>query len=433
MYLMNAPNLNLATYVAFDDLQLGMHAQHVVARIVRMWEVHTEIRTVTDRHVFLGHSLLLLDEKIAKEKFRVHNHAHLVGLANTNLALPAVNPTILDALHAGTLFLDGTIYTRFFFNQHIAPISKFTNWINQTFTIIDVAANTPKMETTCIAKLCEFTSKRVQHDAYFLCQATVVDVLSTYGWNNMTCTTCLGTLEPHQNSLLCSNCQDTNVYKNDRFHVALAVLDGSDIATFIVSSYDLMHLICRISYEKLHTKVNETIFPDLSTYMDDLIGNHFLFEIKITAFNFSEVNRSFTVARIPNFPGHAQYFIAIATYDQSKPLPKLYRVELDVHDGEHGATFVILEKEMRKLTNKTATTFMEEKGNKGNNNILPTCLSDLAGKHFCFQIRVSPLNYTPKNQNFMVSNISYKDFDEGWSTFEELNPNKKPTTTSTIS
>ncbi|CAH8263609.1 unnamed protein product [Arabidopsis lyrata] len=247
MSLMNAPNQNLATYVAFDDLQLGIHAQHVVARIVRMWEVHTEIRTVTDRHVFLGHSLLLLDEKnsathcfipaslaekyngifkegiilqiqgfevrpctkhnkitdhpfvikfnnettfivekeswlkIAKEKFRVHNHAHLVGLANTNLALPG----------------------------------------NQTFTIIDLAANSPKIETTCIAKLCEFTSKRVQQDAYFLCQATVVDVLSTYGWNNMTCTTCLGTLEPHQNSLLCSNCQDTNVYTNDRLELQM--------------------------------------------------------------------------------------------------------------------------------------------------------------------------------------------------------------------
>ncbi|KAG7627125.1 hypothetical protein ISN45_At03g032990 [Arabidopsis thaliana x Arabidopsis arenosa] len=27
MSLMNASNLNLATYVAFDDLQLGTHAQ----------------------------------------------------------------------------------------------------------------------------------------------------------------------------------------------------------------------------------------------------------------------------------------------------------------------------------------------------------------------------------------------------------------------
>ncbi|CAE6001183.1 unnamed protein product [Arabidopsis arenosa] len=383
MSLMNAPNQNLATYVAFDDLQLGIHAQHVVARIVRMWEVHTEIRTVTDRHVFLGHSLLLLDEKnsathcfipaslaekyngifkegiilqiqgfevrpctkhnkitdhpfvikfnnettfivekeswlkIAKEKFRVHNHAHLVGLANTNLALPDV--LLIQQFLMGHFSWMEQYTHGFFFNQHIAPISKFTNCFgvsgNQTFTIIDVAANSPKIETTCIAKLCEFTSKRVQQDAYFLCQATVVDVLSTYGWNNMTCTTCLGTLEPHQNSLLCSNCQDTNVYTNDRFHVALAVLDGSDIATFIVSNYDLMHLICPISYEKLHTKVNETIFPDLSTYMDDLIGNHFLFEIKITAFNFSEVNRSFTVARIPNFPGQAQKTFSLGTQD----------------------------------------------------------------------------------------------------------------------
>jgi len=65
MSLINLSNLNLSTYVAFNDLQLGTHAQHVIGRIVRMWEVHTEIRTTNDRHVFLGTSLLLLDEKVS--------------------------------------------------------------------------------------------------------------------------------------------------------------------------------------------------------------------------------------------------------------------------------------------------------------------------------------------------------------------------------
>ncbi|XP_020883597.1 uncharacterized protein LOC9316787 [Arabidopsis lyrata subsp. lyrata] len=185
MSLMNAPNQNLATYVAFDDLQLGIHAQHVVARIVRMWEVHTEIRTVTDRHVFLGHSLLLLDEKnsathcfipaslaekyngifkegiilqiqgfevrpctkhnkitdhpfvikfnnettfivekeswlkIAKEKFRVHNHAHLVGLANTNLALPDVVGKIISI--QGSNLCDPTTTNQIVVNLWLQP------------------------------------------------------------------------------------------------------------------------------------------------------------------------------------------------------------------------------------------------------------------------------------------------------------------------
>jgi len=64
MSLINLSNLNLATYVAFNDLQLGTYVQHVIGHIVRMWEVHTEIRTANDRDVFLGNSLLLLDEKV---------------------------------------------------------------------------------------------------------------------------------------------------------------------------------------------------------------------------------------------------------------------------------------------------------------------------------------------------------------------------------
>lgn len=40
-----------------------------------------------------------------------------------------------------------------------------------------------------------------------------------------------------------------------RFYVALAVLDGSDIATFLVSNDDLMDLLCPASYEGLRKKV----------------------------------------------------------------------------------------------------------------------------------------------------------------------------------
>jgi len=35
-------------------------------------------------------------------------------------------------------------------------------------------------------------------------------------------------------------------------------------------------------------------------------------------------------------------------------------MELAIHDGEYGATFVISDKEMRNLTNKPATTLIVE-------------------------------------------------------------------------
>ncbi|KFK39085.1 hypothetical protein AALP_AA3G199100 [Arabis alpina] len=54
------------------------------------------------------------------------------------------------------------------------------------------------------------------------------------------------------------------------------------------------------TYEGLHKKVNEETFPDLSDHLQDIIGNHYIFHIKVTMYNYSTTNRSFTVAKITN-------------------------------------------------------------------------------------------------------------------------------------
>ncbi|EFH52814.1 hypothetical protein ARALYDRAFT_907566 [Arabidopsis lyrata subsp. lyrata] len=57
--------------------------------------------------------------KIAKEKFRVHNHAHLVGFANTNLALPDVVGKIISI--QGSNLCDPTSTNQIVVNLWLQP------------------------------------------------------------------------------------------------------------------------------------------------------------------------------------------------------------------------------------------------------------------------------------------------------------------------
>ncbi|CAL9239144.1 unnamed protein product [Arabidopsis halleri] len=84
-----------------------------------------------------------------------------------------------------------------------------------------------------------------------------------------------------------------------------------------------------------------------------------------------------------------------------------YRVELAVHDGQDGATFVVFDSEMTKLTNKTAATLILEADNGGLEDEIPNCIQEIIGKKFLFQIRVTPFNFTSKHRTFTVSKITH--------------------------
>ncbi|CAH2035871.1 unnamed protein product [Thlaspi arvense] len=353
---------NLGPYVTFDELSLGLNPQHVVGRVIRSWEVRSE----NNRDQFIGISMVMLDEKestiycfissplpqkqlstlregtifqlggfevkpctthhkitdhpfvikfldqttfvdfptnwikIGKDKFRVHTHDHLLAFANTNLALPGLNPT---------------------------------------FTVTDITSKVHKKETITIGELCEFTGFPITQDADFICQATIVDVLSTYGWNHMTCIACVGELQAHENSLLCVQCQLSNPYRDDRFHVAFAILDRSDVATFLVSDKELRNLLPPHKFEELRGKVKEEIFPDLINSLDDL-GNTLIFHIKVTAYNHSAKNRSFTVAKITNDMGHVQPNFSTVTIRQNEAAGTT-NYKFDNCTGARGSSFTI--------------------------------------------------------------------------------------------
>ncbi|KAG5393401.1 hypothetical protein IGI04_023364 [Brassica rapa subsp. trilocularis] len=83
-----------------------------------------------------------------------------------------------------------------------------------------------------------------------------------------------------------------------------------------------------------------------------------------------------------------------------------FRVELAVDDGKDSATFVVFDKEMTKLTKHEAAVLALDEDSNGGEDYLPSCLKELTGKEFVFQIRVTPFNFTPNHRTFTVSTIT---------------------------
>ncbi|CAG7900509.1 unnamed protein product [Brassica rapa] len=83
-----------------------------------------------------------------------------------------------------------------------------------------------------------------------------------------------------------------------------------------------------------------------------------------------------------------------------------YHVELLVDDGNNYATFLVVNKEMLKLTKQDAAALLQDEVNRGVSNILSQGLTELAGQAFVFLVHVTPYNFTPNTHTFTVYGIS---------------------------
>ncbi|KAL0644650.1 hypothetical protein Bca4012_042940 [Brassica carinata] len=71
-----------------------------------------------------------------------------------------------------------------------------------------------------------------------------------------------------------------------------------------------------------------------------------------------------------------------------------YKVELLVDDGENYATFLVLDKEMIKLTKQDAATLLDDEVNRLLRNRLPKCIAELEGQKFIYHVNVTTDNLT---------------------------------------
>ncbi|KAL0663809.1 hypothetical protein Bca4012_100646 [Brassica carinata] len=124
------------------------------------------------------------------------------------MVVTTVNPKIFG----GNLLLNSTPATKFYFDTNFPAIAEFTaslgDPVGEAFPCIDTKEGIRKKEHVSIGDLNKFftNSDEQTHEAKFICEAWVVEVLQQKGWSFVLCTGCSRKLDKSCTSLCCNRC-----------------------------------------------------------------------------------------------------------------------------------------------------------------------------------------------------------------------------------
>ncbi|CAN6909811.1 unnamed protein product [Brassica oleracea] len=262
------------------------------------------------------------------QKFMLRKFEHLQALANTNLELPDV-VGMIRSVHVSDLS-DATVMTRVVVRFVIKPnvVVYLSLWdeaaatfrglissgeraqsvmvvttvnpkifgggpVGEAFPCIDTKEAIKKKEHVSIGDLNKFitNSDEQTQEAEFICKARVLEVLQQNGWSFVLCTGCSRKLDQSGNSLRCNRCVNANVTGVIKYRVELSVDDGNDNATFVVFDREMLNLIKKDA-------ATLTVEEQLPQCLEELGGKEFVFQIRVTPFNFTPNHRTFTVCGI---------------------------------------------------------------------------------------------------------------------------------------
>ncbi|CAF1929120.1 unnamed protein product, partial [Brassica oleracea] len=213
--------------------------------------------------------------------------------AQSVMVVTTVNPKIFG----GNLYLNSTPATKFYSDMNLPAIAQFTaslgGPVGEAFPCIDTKEAIKKKEHVSIGDLNKFISNSDEQtqEAEFICKARVLEVLQQNGWSFVSCTGCSRKLYQSGNSLRCNHCVNANVTGVIKYRVELSVDDGNDNATFVVFDREMLNLIKKDA-------ATLTVEEQLQQCLEELGGKEFVFQIRVTPFNFTPNHRTFTVCGI---------------------------------------------------------------------------------------------------------------------------------------
>ncbi|CAN7094343.1 unnamed protein product [Brassica rapa subsp. narinosa] len=134
------------------------------------------------------------------------------------------------------------------------------------------------------------------HEADFICKGRVVEVMQQNGWSFVSCTGCSTKLDKFGTSLRCTRCINPNIIGVIKYRVELLVDDGNDNATFVVFGREMLKLTKQDAAGLTLAEMNGGGDVELPQCLKDLAGKDFVFQIRVTPFNFTPSHHVFTVS-----------------------------------------------------------------------------------------------------------------------------------------
>ncbi|KAH0922249.1 hypothetical protein HID58_022267 [Brassica napus] len=333
----------------FNSLRLGRTSQFVVGRLIRFWDS----RNIKKNGEFMGITILLLDELLpdvvgeirSVQGSDLRNDAATTRVVVRLLIEPDVTvylslwdeaastfrgllkagdktksvmlvTTVIPKLfggsdhllpasfQSGNMYLNSTPGTRFFFDTSLPEIATFVSMVggesSKVFPLVDTLQGIKKKELVSIADLNTFISNSNEQtqEADFFCKARIVGVVHENGWSFVACTGCNRKLERIGTSLSCNRCVTDAVTGVVRFRVELAVDDGNDSATFVVFDKEMTKLTQQDAAVLALDEAANGGEENLPICLEELTDKEFVFQIRVTPFNFTPNHRTFTVSTI---------------------------------------------------------------------------------------------------------------------------------------
>ncbi|KAH0858623.1 hypothetical protein HID58_086884 [Brassica napus] len=218
--------------------------------------------------------------------------------------------TVYPKRLGGTLALTSMTSSRVFLDYDVQPTKEYIGWLGRNPDIAkQVNADVvTKTETLTIGEIFSYMKQEAVKDAFFVCTATIDDVVHDSPWYYIACGGCKTKATKGPTSLMCAKCGKNDVaakisvyYKSDEAIFVLLGDAGRELtgkhASELVSNY----------FEANGNKENGFEVPVPQALLNT-IGQTYKFNVKVTEHNLSGRTRVITVTKVmsPSAPPSTQ-------------------------------------------------------------------------------------------------------------------------------
>ncbi|CAN6868672.1 unnamed protein product [Brassica oleracea] len=232
-------------------------------------------------------------------------------LLHKRLEAGVVQPRVMVATNINPKFVGGRLYLNATSGTHFY----FDNEVTASRTLFEQLSTRPENDTTSgkqyrgvkklepvsLGELNNYVLNSPPQSIEFLCKARIVSLETTNGWCYISCAKCSKKLQRGISSFTCTTCFNASAVGVVRYRVEMHVESGGDTAVFVAFDSTMSKLIGVRAAEVANPMGQGEEDPlgyQIPQFLQDIVGNAYIFHLKLTEFNFSGNHKSFTVARI---------------------------------------------------------------------------------------------------------------------------------------
>ncbi|CAA7037428.1 unnamed protein product [Microthlaspi erraticum] len=260
----------------------------VVGRITYVWG--SELHNLGSEHKIMATLLLRNGRKVHLSIWDNIARDFRMLLSATQwikgvITITSVNPK----LFTGELYLNTSSSTRFYVTDEVNEIRNLrqhrNGYLKPPFQALDINELDVSMKT--IAQILTFLDTE---------DIQITEIVTRNGWYYISCPDCLNKIKPVDNKLICSYCLAVKVGGQVRLRLEVIAEVETDRTKFMIFDKDA-RIITNMSAEEV-VQQNFNIGNEFPQCLQQLIGKQFIFQTRLTAFDFQAGEETLLVTSI---------------------------------------------------------------------------------------------------------------------------------------